>query len=80
MVQINEKEVYTIEETQNLLKISRSTVLRLIKKGVLKAGKLGSQYRILGAELLRQLLPEKVTNKMEEKYDKFVDWVKEENK
>lgn len=78
MAEIKEKEVYTLEETQDLLKISRSTILRLIKKGILKAGKIGGQYRILGAELLRQLLPNEVTDKIEKGYDKFVDWVKTE--
>ena len=77
MPEINEKEVYTIEESQNLLKVSRSTIIRLIKKGILKAGKIGGQYRILGAEILRQLLPENITDEIEKGYDKFVDWVKE---
>jgi excisionase family DNA binding protein len=75
---INEKEVYTLEETQDLLKVSRSTVLRLIKKGILNAGKIGGQYRILGAEILRAVLPNQVVEKVEKSYDQFVDWVKEE--
>lgn len=77
MAEIKEKEVYTIEETQDLLKVSRSTILRLIKKGILKAGKIGGQYRILGVELLRHLFPAEVTDKIEKNYDKFVDWVKD---
>ena len=75
MAEIKEKEVYTIEETQDLLKVSRSTILRLIKKGILRAGRIGGQYRILGAELLRQLLPQSITDNLEKKYDKLVDWV-----
>jgi excisionase family DNA binding protein len=74
---VNEKEIYTLEETQSLLKVSRSTVLRLIKKGILNAGKIGGQYRILGAEILRLVLPKNVAEKIEKGYDTFVDWVKE---
>ena len=77
MSQINEKEVYTLEETQALLKVSRSTILRLIKKGILRAGKLGGQYRILGADILRAVFPPSLTDKVEQTYDKVVDWVKE---
>ncbi len=79
MSEIKEKEVYTLEEAQVLLKVSRSTMLRQIKKGILRVGKFGGQYRILGAELLRLLLPQNVTDKIEKKYDQFVDWVKTEN-
>ena len=77
MAQIHEKEVYTLEEAQALLKVSRSTILRLIKKELLRAGKLGGQYRILGADLLRAVFPPSVTDKVEKTYDKVVDWVKE---
>lgn len=80
MTEIKEKEVYTLEEAQSLLKVSRSTMLRQIKKGILKAGKIGGQYRILGAELLRLLLPENVTDKIENRYDKVIDWFKEDLK
>ncbi len=54
---LNENEVYTSEEAQNLLKISDSTFRRLIKKGILRAAKIGGQYRILGGEILRLLNP-----------------------
>jgi len=45
-------EIYTATETRSLLKISKSTFLRLIKKGSLSASKIGGQYRILGEEIL----------------------------
>jgi excisionase family DNA binding protein len=48
MNEIKENEVYTIKENQFLLKVSQSTIMRMIKKGILKAGKFGGQYRILG--------------------------------
>ncbi|MBU0686368.1 MAG: helix-turn-helix domain-containing protein [Candidatus Margulisbacteria bacterium] len=54
---LNESEVYTSEEAQKLLKISDSTFRRLVKKGVLRAAKIGGQYRVLGGEILRILHP-----------------------
>jgi len=58
MAEINVGEVYTREEAEAILKISQSTMIRLIKKGTIRAAKIGGQYRILGAELLRQFLPQ----------------------
>ncbi len=54
---LNETEIYTSEEAQKLLKISDSTFRRLIKKGVLRAAKIGGQYRVFGGEILRLLYP-----------------------
>jgi len=65
MSEINENEVYTTAEAQELLKISSSTMKRLLKKGLIRANKVGKQYRILGHELLRLVSPEvdvKATN------------------
>lgn len=56
--EINLNEVYTTSEAQKLLKISESTMKRLLKKGLIKANKVGGQYRILGKELLRLVSPE----------------------
>lgn len=50
--------VYTTAETQALLKISNSTIKRMFKKGLIKANKVGGQYRILGKEILRLVSPE----------------------
>ena len=49
--------VYTTAETQKLLKISNSTIKRLLKKGLIRANKVGGQYRILGKEILRLVSP-----------------------
>ena len=49
--------VYTTTETQKVLKISESTVKRMLKRGLISANKVGGQYRILGKELLRILSP-----------------------
>ena len=57
-MQIEPNAVYTTEEAQDLLKISNSTIKRLLKRGILKAHKLGGQYRFLGKEILRVVSPE----------------------
>lgn len=56
-MELRENEIYTADEAKALLKISRSTFLRLIKKGMLKAYKVGGQYRILGREILHLVSP-----------------------
>ncbi len=55
--EINLHEVYTTTEAQQLLKISDSTMKRLLKRGMINANKVGGQYRILGKELLRLVSP-----------------------
>lgn len=57
-MEIKENAVYTTTEAQDLLKISNSTIKRMLKKGLLRANKVGGQYRIMGKELLRILSPE----------------------
>lgn len=54
---INPNEVYTTNEARSLLKISNSTIKRLLKKGIIRANKIGGQYRIIGKELLRIVSP-----------------------
>lgn len=49
--------VYTTDETREILKISKSTIKRLLKKGLIRANKIGGQYRILGKEILRLISP-----------------------
>ena len=56
--EIQANAVYTTAETQKLLKISNSTIKRLLKNGLLKANKVGGQYRILGKEILRLVSPD----------------------
>ncbi|MFA7245487.1 MAG: helix-turn-helix domain-containing protein [Candidatus Magasanikbacteria bacterium] len=81
MSEIKPNEVYTTTEAQDLLKISSSTMKRLLKQGLIRANKIGKQYRILGHELLRLLSPvvdqrvtdlyQKVKIKTIEKIDKW---------
>jgi len=75
-VEIKENEVYTLQETQKLLKVSPSTSIRLIKKGIIRAAKVGKQYRILGKELLRLLSP-KLEDKVGKLYNKGRRWLHE---
>ena len=72
-MEIKENEVYTHKETQALLKVSSSTVTRMIKKGLIRSAKVGKQYRILGKELLRVLSP-KLEDKMGKAYNKARNW------
>lgn len=58
MPEIKPNEVYTTQETQELLKVSNSTMKRMLKSGLLRANKIGKQYRILGHEILRLVSPE----------------------
>lgn len=55
--EIKPQAVYTTSETEKLLKISNSTMKRLLKSGLLKANKVGKQYRILGLEILKLVSP-----------------------
>lgn len=56
--EIKPNAVYTINESQEILKISSSTIKRLLKKGLIRANKVGGQYRIMGKEILRLVSPE----------------------
>lgn len=74
-MEINPNEIYTMEETQEILKVSNSTVKRLIKKGLVKANKIGGRYRILGKDLLRVISPE-VESKTVSLYLKLKKFIK----
>jgi len=75
-MEIREHEVYTTREAQKLLKVSTSTTMRLIKKGIIRTAKVGKQYRILGKELLRLVSPE-LEDKVGKVYNKGRRWVHE---
>jgi excisionase family DNA binding protein len=72
-MELKENEVYTLEETQAILKISSSTALRMIKKGLIRTAKVGKQYRIMGKEILRVLSPE-LEDKVGKAYNKARHW------
>ena len=73
-MEIKENEVYTPEETRELLKISASTLTRMIKKGLIYAAKVGKQYRIMGKEILRVMSPT-LEDKVGKVYNKGRSWV-----
>ncbi len=76
MAEIKPNEVYTTEEAQTFLKISNSTIKRFLKQGIIKAYKVGGQYRIWGSEILRLVSPE-VESKVYKVYKKFKDKTRE---
>ena len=75
-MEIKQNEVYTPQEAQALLKISSSTVTRMIKKGLIRTAKVGKQYRIMGKELLRILSPE-LEDRVGKTYNRARRWVHE---
>jgi len=76
MVQeIKPNRVYTTQEVQEFLKISKSTMKRFLKKGIIKAYKVGGRYRIWGREILRLVSP-----KAEEKAVKVYQKIKQKTK
>jgi len=72
MVKIRPDQVYTTKETREFLKISNSTTKRLLKKGIIKAYKVGGRYRIWGSEILKLVSPE-VESKVYKVYSKVRD-------
>ena len=57
MPEIKPNQIYTTGEAERLLKVSNSTIKRMLKRGLLRANKVGKQYRILGHEILRLVSP-----------------------
>ena len=64
---IKPNQIYTTEEAQEYLRVSNSTIKRLLKNGILRANKVGGRYRILGREILRLVSP-RVEKKAEKMY------------
>ncbi|MCH7605244.1 helix-turn-helix domain-containing protein [Patescibacteria group bacterium] len=75
MEEINPNEVYTTKETRDFLKVSESTLKRYLKKGIIRAHKIGGRYRILGSEILQLISPE-VESKVYRVYKGFRDKTK----
>jgi len=80
MEEINPKEIYTTKETQDFLKISSSTMKRMIKNGIVKAYRVGGTWRIWGSEILKLISPEietkvyrKIYNPIKEKIRKAIE-------
>jgi len=75
---IKENVIYTPEETRKLLKVSKSTMTRLIKNGIIHAAKIGGQHRILGKEILRAFSP-KLEDQVGKLYNKGRQWIHSED-
>ena len=58
MEKIEPNKIYTPKETRDFLKISESTMKRMVKNGIIKAYKVSGQYRIWGHEILKLVSPE----------------------
>lgn len=56
--QINPEKIYTPKEARDFLKVSESTMKRMLKSGIIEAYKVSGQYRIWGREILRLVSPE----------------------
>ena len=76
---IEPNEIYTPKETEALLKLSNSTIKRMLKNGLIRANKIGGQYRIFGHELLKLLSPE-IDKKATNAYQKIKTSTKEKIK
>jgi len=55
---IKPNQIYTPRETRDFLKVSESTLKRMIKNGIITAYKVSGQYRIWGNEILRLISPD----------------------
>lgn len=55
--EINPKGIYTPKEARDFLKVSESTMKRMIKNGIITAYKVSGNYRIWGDEILRLVSP-----------------------
>ena len=75
-MEIKENEIYTPKETQGLLKVSASTMTRLIKKGLIRTARVGKQYRIMGKDILRMLSPD-LEDTVGKLYNKGRNWAHE---
>jgi excisionase family DNA binding protein len=59
--EIKPGKIYTPKETRDFLKISESTMKRMIKNGIINAYKVSGQHRIWGREILRLVSSDAVT-------------------
>jgi len=73
--EIKPEQIYTPKEARDFLKVSDSTMKRMLKGGIIKAYKVSGQYRIWGREILGLVSPEAVKGG-EKVYLKIKDRVK----
>ena len=75
MAKIDPDQIYTPQEAQDFLRVSSSTIKRFLKKGIIRANKVGGRYKILGREILKLVLP-----KAEVKGENFYKKIKEKTR
>ena len=75
-MRIQEDTIYTPKESREHLKVSQSTMTRMLKSGLIRAAKIGKQYRITGKELLRLISPE-LEDKAGKVYNNARKWAHE---
>ncbi|MFH1562343.1 MAG: helix-turn-helix domain-containing protein [Nitrospirota bacterium] len=63
-MEIQERAVYTTDETAQILKLSPITVARKIRRGEIPATKIGREYRLLGRDILSLFDWEELKNNM----------------
>ena len=68
-------QVYTPREARDFLKVSDSTMKRMLKNGIIKAYKVSGQYRIWGSEILSLVSP-KLESQVYKTYSKVRDKVR----
>jgi len=55
--EIKPDKIYTPKEARDFLKVSESTMKRMLKNGIIEAYKVSGQYRIWGNEILKLISP-----------------------
>lgn len=68
--EIKPDKIYTPKEARTFLKISESTMKRMLKDGIIQAYKVSGQYRIWGSEILALVSP-KLESKVYKVYTKI---------
>ena len=58
--EIKPEKIYTPKEARDFLKVSESTMKRMLKSGIIQAYKVSGQYRIWGRDILKIVSPEAV--------------------
>jgi len=58
--EIQPEKIYTPKEARDFLKVSESTMKRMLKGGIIQAYKVSGQYRIWGRDILKIVSPEAV--------------------
>jgi len=69
---IESDKIYTPKEARDFLKVSESTMKRMLKKGIIEAYKVSGQYRIWGSEILSLVSP-KLESRVYKIYSKVRD-------